>query len=65
MTINSCRAYFLTCTSMGDVNGNGEIDISDMTRFVIIILNGTENLTIKKVVTNITDAPITYGGMAE
>ena len=41
MTIGSCRAYFQTdmgANLVGDVNGDGAVDISDVVRLVNIIL---------------------------
>ena len=55
MTIGSCRAYFQINTNIGDVNGDGDIDISDVVRLVNIILgdDSSSPSNIKKVVTNV------------
>ena len=45
-----------------DLDQSGEIDISDVVSLVNIILNGTGNQIVKKVVTNLGDDSITYGG---
>ncbi|MBO4822524.1 MAG: hypothetical protein J5548_13800 [Prevotella sp.] len=59
MDINAFRAYDHANTSLGDVNGDGEINVTDVTAFVNLILGSN---SIVNVVANLDDVPITFGG---
>ena len=66
MTIGAFRAYFqlaknLINSSIGNVNGDRDIDISDVVALVNIIL-GSDNSMVKEVVSNLDNLPVSFGG---
>ena len=61
MTIGSCRAYFLTYFDMGDVNGDGKINISDVTVLIGLVLSNNYVINNLNVVVNGAEG-LTFGG---